>query len=129
MRNTKSIIAALVLLFSASSAFAATVCQSTPGYMGNLEVHSYKAQASGNTGGGVCDPALGCDGYIGIPLYTCSNLTGTVAWAYVLTGSAYDNALVNMVYFMKQAGKPVTFSYKLNATAWNGKIVIGGVAK
>lgn len=131
MLNTKNIIAAMVLLFSASSAFAALVCDgsvasnssSVTGYLnGPGEAFSYKAEGLGGIPS--CDPAAGCDGYVGFPVYKCNNFTTVLTWAYVKTGPAYDNALVNLIYAMKGNVKKQKI-YTLPTPLWSGLQMIG----
>lgn len=93
------------------------------GYVGELEVYSYKVNGGSSIGN--CDPAAGCDGYIGVPLHQCSNKTGAVTYAYLLTGPAYDNALVDLVYHQKQSGKMASYYYKAGATMWGGRVISG----
>lgn len=130
MLNTKNIIPALLLLFSASSAFAAVVCDgsgggagatSVTGYLGKGEVFSYKTNGTTNAS---CDPASGCDGYVGFPVYQCNNFTTILTWVYVKTGSAHDNALVDLIYHLKSSGKKQTIM-TLPANLWGGLQVKG----
>ncbi|MDO8414136.1 MAG: fibronectin type III domain-containing protein [Gallionellaceae bacterium] len=83
---------------------SAPTCSAAEYFVGEIEHYSYKASYN-VYGGGNCQLADGCYGYVVAQMWTCSNLTGSSIWTENLLGPAHDNSVLETLYQIKQSGK------------------------